>query len=165
MSYATSAQLLLWYGARELVQTATPDDLPLVAGELLRLTILAEDRTGYSNEELAAVDGALERLTAALVDASSLMDAYLMRRYALPLAEGQVTGGGLPRRCGAIARFLLQDDRASAEVKAGYQEALAWMTLVSDGKVALAGESLGAGGAEFAAPARVFDHATLKDFL
>ncbi|MBF0610368.1 MAG: DUF1320 family protein [Magnetococcales bacterium] len=158
MSYATAAQMLEWYGAKELVDTATPDDVMLIAPQLLRLTVEEGNRGSYEEAEVAAADLVLERLQGALEDASILMDAYLMRRYTVPFPAAEQTP--LPRICGSIARFLLQDERATPEVKAAYERSLTWLGMVNEGKFMLSKDS----GPQYENGQRPFAPESFKNF-
>ncbi|MBF0180717.1 MAG: DUF1320 domain-containing protein [Magnetococcales bacterium] len=164
--YATAADLLLWYGARELAQCAVPDDLPAIGADLMRLTIAEGDRTPFTPEEIAAADAGLAAIQAALTDAARLIDSYLATRHTLPLAADLAESSGLSRVCGALARRFLHHDQTPEEVARGYDQALAWLRDVGQGRAELRPPAVatGAGLAAFDASARVFDQETLRGF-
>lgn len=170
MSYATAANLLQWFGAKELAQTATPDDMAMVTAQLLRLTVESGNRDGYSVDELLAADAALTRIIAALDAASSVLDSYLGRRYSLPISEEMVQTSPLPRSCGALARYLLYDDGVPVEVKQRYEFTLGWLRDLTNGNASLGGSSssqssVGVGMADFAQSERIFADGTLQGFV
>lgn len=166
MSYATAADLLLWYGARELAQVAVPDDLSATTPELMRLTIENGDRDLFAPEEIAAADAGLARINRALSDAGLLITSYLAPRHALPLAPELVETTHLPRTCGAITRRLLHNDRVPEEVIKGYDLAMKWLGDLAAGRAELTPTpaATGAGLAAFDAVDRVFDQETLRGF-
>lgn len=166
MNYASTTDLLLWYGAKELAQIAVPDDLPVVGADLLRLTIEAGDLDAFTDERIAAAQVGLTRMERALSDAQQLMNSYLALRYGLPLADALIANSALPRTCGAIARRLLHQDRVPQEVMTGYEMALSWLKDLATGQAELqqGAANIGAGMAAFDASDRVFDFETLRGF-
>ncbi|MEO5345861.1 MAG: DUF1320 domain-containing protein [Magnetococcus sp. YQC-9] len=165
MSYAQSAQMLLWFGARELAQVAVPEEVTPISPELLRLTIEGGSRTAYTVEERAAADAGLLALERALEDAARLMDSHLVLRHPLPLSAEQIAQSPLPRLTGEIARRLLHRDRIPEAVQAGYQRAIAWLGDLAAGKTGIIGGAvIGAGSPAFEAHPRLFDDTTLRGF-
>ncbi|MBF0453263.1 MAG: DUF1320 family protein [Magnetococcales bacterium] len=170
MSFAAPHHLLDWYGAKEMAQIATPDDLALVSAQLLRLTLAEEDRSGFSEEETTAADAALNRMTIALEESSQLIESYLGHRFSLPIAPEMVQSSPLPRACGAMARRLLYDDGVPPEVEQRYTLTLSWLRDLASGQAHL-GSSLttqggvGAGLVDFEAGSPVFDRPTLNQFI
>lgn len=168
-AYATPTDLITWFGAKELAEITGLDDLTPVPPTLLRLTIDAGNRDDFTAEEIAAADAALTRLQSALDDASRLMDAYLARRYTLPLADAVVSASPLPRICGDLARLLLQDDFSPAEPKTRHLRALDWLQDLALGRTELgspaAPQGHTAGLPDFTARDRFFSDANLKGFL
>lgn len=73
-------------------------------------------------------------LTRACEDAQNLIDGYLASRYTLPLVSipALVTVWAAD-----IARFKLWDEKAPEEVRQRYEDALAQLKLLSEGKIAL----------------------------
>lgn len=170
MSYATPDDLLAWYGAKELSEMATPDDLIMVPAALLRLTLEGGDRESYSEEARKAADAAQIRITTTLEEAGFLMDGYLGHRFALPLAAETVLVSPLPRICGAITRYLLQDDGPQLEVEQRYERCLEWLQSLAEGRVILGDGGLspsvsGVGLADFERRDRLFDEQTLSGFV
>ncbi len=169
MSYATAENLLEWYGARELAQVATPDDLTMTPPELMRLTIEGGNRDAFSADEKAAADAALARIDATMDEASLLIDSYLARRYSLPIAIAGVAASPLPRACGAMARRLLYDDGAPQEVVQRYELTLGWLRDLANNQASLGANqetqsNVGAGMADFETKTRIFDAGSLKGF-
>jgi phage gp36-like protein len=141
MPYATQADLEARFGQRELIQ----------------LTDRAIPPTG-------AVDGAV--LNAALADADARIDAYLQGRYTLPLADAPAI---LVQLASDIARYLLQDDRATDEVRRRYGDAIRYLEQVAAGKVSLSpapgGETAVSSDApQYSSAPRVFSAETLGDY-
>lgn len=135
MPYATPTDLL-FFGAQELSQLAAPESR-LVSSELLRATVEAGDRSGYTAEEIAAADAALARLAGVLERASQRIDSYLAPRYRLPLAADLVAGSDLQQACMDVARFLLFEDAPTDTVKDRYDRTIAWLRDLSTGRASL----------------------------
>ncbi|MBF0445037.1 MAG: DUF1320 family protein [Magnetococcales bacterium] len=170
MSYATPQNLLQWYGAKELAQTATPDDLVVVPAQLMRLTIEGGNRDAFSLEEIASADKALERITAALSEATLLIESYISRRYELPITDTVVQGSPLPRSCGAMARRLLYDDAVPQEVEKRYEHTLGWLRDLANNRADLnlnttSQGQVGVGLADFENRERIFDNTLLQGFI
>lgn len=70
----------------------------------------------------------------ALTNASDLMDAYLMGRYALPLANPPAA---LRVHCCGVARYLLMTNNPDERAKSDYAGAMAFLKSVAAGTVAL----------------------------
>ena len=139
MSYCTAAQLLDRYGAKELAEIATPDDLAVVSGPLMRLTVAGGDRSAHGADETAAADAALARIGAAIDQAGRLIDSYLGGRYALPLDGAVVAASPLPAGCGDLARETLHDDRLPEIVARRADAVRRWLRDLADGRVHLEG--------------------------
>ncbi len=73
-----------------------------------------------------------ERIARALEDASAEIDAYLGRRYALPLSSVPAV---IARIACDIARYRLWDDQAPDEVRRRYEDALRFLERVARGEV------------------------------
>lgn len=80
------------------------------------------------------VGGEASRMDRAVADASGLIDGYLARSYALPLAS---VPGMVAAWAADIARYKLWDDRAPDEVRKRYEDALSQLKQVSQGIIAL----------------------------
>lgn len=141
MSYATQTDLETRYGVRELAAITARPGTP--AGE---------------------VDAAVVAL--ALADAAAVVDSYLGVRYATPLplpAPPRV----VDLAC-QIARYRLQEQRASDRVRQDYTDALAFLRDLSGGRATLPGLSLpvppgqGSGVVGVAAPPVTFTDSVLR---
>lgn len=168
MSYTTALDLLTGYGAKELAEIAAPDDLIPVSPELMRRTLSATARDGYSPGEIEAADAAAVRIAAALDEAARLLDSYLARRFSLPLADTVIAAGPLPRVCRDVARRFLYDDQVPEVVTSRHDQALQWLRELASGLVELPGQGevagTATGGPAFSASPRVFDATTLQGF-
>ncbi len=168
MSYCTTNELLLWYGAKELAEIATPDDRVPVSAVLMRLTIESGDRSGFTAEERVAADGAMTRIGAAIDQGRRLVDSHLARRFTLPLAVEVVAESPLPRVCAALVRAFLHENRDNETVINRRESALRWLRDLAAGTVALAGDppvkGVVAGGPAHETGPRVFDERTLSGF-
>ncbi len=109
MPYATAQDLIDRFGVAELTQ----------------LTDIGEPR-------LKAVDSVV--LATALVDASAMIDGYLVGRYALPLATPPET---LRVHCAGIARYQLMRRSPDDRAKADFEAAFAFLGKVAEGKILL----------------------------
>lgn len=146
MPYATVQQLIDRLGPREAVQLS--------------------DRAGTGVQDTTALQRALD-------DASTEMDGYLGRRYALPLANraGSVLvtmPAELRTACIDIARYRMTGTEIveTEGIRTRFKDAIAWLQQAAEGRVQINGGNLllsgpgnpaGVGGASAVrAPARVF---------
>lgn len=139
--YATVADLVLWYGAREMVQFGGADTGAVITPEQLVATVQEDDRSAWAADEVVAADAMLARIQGAINDSGLLMDSYLVRRNHLPLDVGQITSSPVPRICGALTRYALCDNKAPAQVAAQYEHAIQWLQDCARGKIDLPGNS------------------------
>lgn len=107
MTYALKADLETRFGADEILQLA--------------------DRDGSGAVDTGVID-------AALADADNEIDGYLAVRYALPLDS---TPDLVKRLACDIARYRLWKDRASEQVRQGYEDAMNVLKRISAGTVLL----------------------------
>ena len=110
---------------------ATLSDLNEAFGEaeMIRLTVADGELTGPA--DAAKVDRAL-------TDATDLIDSYLRRRYAVPLAAP--VPPAIRRACGVLARFDLAhgDQREPTEqMRLARKDTIAWLEALADGKAEL----------------------------
>ena len=122
--YSSIADMVARFGEAELVRLTTP---------------LGADRV--------AIDGV--RVAQALTDASGLIDSYLRRRYAVPLAAppAEVT-----RAAAVLARYDLAfgPDRApTEETRLARKDVVSWLDGIAAGSVTLDG-AVPAGEASYA---------------
>lgn len=108
MSYATQQDMITRFGEEELVT----------------LTNSAPNAESIDEDVLAL----------ALTDADAEINSYIGGRYKLPLAT---TPSVLVLRACDIARKRLYRERLTETVKDAYDEAVAWLLLVSRGAVVL----------------------------
>lgn len=170
MSYATTHDLLLWFGARELSEVAVPDDRTPITAELLRLSIEGGQRDNFSDDAIETADQALLRIQAVLDEGSRMLDSYLARRYPLPLLDTVVAASPLPRACSVLALAMLYDDQLPDAVDQRQMRVLAWLQELAAGRVDVAPVAATAtsqvlGGPSYAAGPRVFDETTLRGFV
>lgn len=138
MRYLTLLQLAEMPGALELAQVATDKHAAIVEAELMELSLREGDRTSYTADEIAAADAAVARIEQAGTESDDLIDGYIGRRYALPLAS---VPGILITWARAITRYKLHGDRISDAntdpIARDYRDAIKFLTLVSEGKFSL----------------------------
>ena len=150
MAYITHQQLAESPGARELAQVASDEHHPQVAYELMQLTLLGEDRSAWSVEDVELADQALQRIDEARQDADGLINGYLRQRgYALPLTPVHRLVTVWSR---AITRYYLHRHRMTMEsndpIVRDYRDALKLLQQVADGKLSLgADDDLASGSA------------------
>lgn len=111
MSYAVQNDMLVRFGAAELVQ----------------LTDIGTPRTG------AIVTEVLER---AITDASAWIDSYLVGRYALPITDPSALAV-LNLHCCNEARYLLMTAQADEAAVKAHDERIAYLKAVAKGDIAL----------------------------
>lgn len=153
MPYVTLPQLAEIPGALELAQVATDQHAAAVVdATLMELTLRDGDRSTWDPEDVAAADRAAARILQAIEEAGSVIDGYLARRYALPLAT---TPGILVTWARAIVRYKLHSDRITDDrtdpVARDYRDAIRFLELVAAGKFSLGVEdpTTGANSSEF----------------
>lgn len=90
----------------------------------------------YGTDELEQRESALPAgaVSQALLDADALINGYLTSRYALPLSS---VPENLPQIACAIARYQLLGDAATERARNDYQDAVAWLKDVANGRVKL----------------------------
>lgn len=172
--YCTPAQLADAKLARELAQVATPESAPVITDALMEATLRGEDRSAFSQEDVAIADAARTHIEKALADADGVIDGYLRTRkpvpYTVPLDPVPEIVSVWARW---IARYLLHKDRVSTNeqqdpIVRDYKEALRFLQLVAEGKFSLGGldplPPAGAGMPQVCAPERVFTQETLRDY-
>lgn len=140
MSYATQTDLETRYGVRELAAITARPGTP--AGE---------------------VDAVVVAL--ALADADAVVDSYLGVRYAVPLAS-PAPARVVDLAC-QIARYRLQEQRASDRVRQDYMDAMGFLRDLAAGRATLPGVPLpldpgqASGVVGVAAPAVTFSDSVL----
>lgn len=77
------------------------------------------------------------KLTAAIDDAEGLANAYLSKRYCVPVAAGSL----IKRVVADIARFHLFENLASAEVRERYDDQLKFLKDIAANRADLSGAS------------------------
>ncbi|VFR34622.1 Phage protein [plant metagenome] len=137
MPYILPLDLAKRPGARELAQVATREDAPIVDDALMEATLRGQDRAAWSAEQLAAADDALERIVDATVEASSVIDGMVGKRYPLPLVNSPLVTGWAR----SIARYLLHKGRTSMDkdsvIVRDYDNAMRLLGMVADGRMNL----------------------------
>lgn len=112
---------------------ATIDDLVAAFGESEVTRLTAPE----GNLE-APVDEA--KALRAVTEASDLIDSYLARRYALPLAMPYPPA--IVRACGVLARFQLahgEQREPTEQMRLDRKETIAWLDKLADGSAVLPG--------------------------
>lgn len=138
MPYINYVQLHDSPGARELAEVASDEHQPMVPYELMELSLLGDDRSAFSAEQIALADEALARIDEAIADAQGLIDGFLqLRNLTLPITP-------VPRLltlwCRAITRYFLHKHRPlenDSTIVRDYKDALKLLQQVADGKLAL----------------------------
>jgi len=136
--YVTLTELAQIPGALELAQVASDQHGAVVDAELMELSLLAADRSAYTAPEIAAADAALVRITQAMTEAQSVIDGYLGKRYALPLATVPTILATWAR---SITRYRLHANRISDDrtdpIARDYRDAIKFLEQVAAGKFSL----------------------------
>ncbi|GAB0119477.1 gp436 family protein [Acidisoma sp. 7E03] len=114
MAYAAVQDLIARYGEAELISLTTP-----------------------SGQDLTQIDQV--RVGLALDNASSEIDSYLRRRYAVPLVTPDKA---VIEACCKLARYDLAsgpNTTPTDAMRAGRKDAIAWLTAITTGQVTLDG--------------------------
>ena len=109
MAYATQADMDKRYGEQLLVEL-----------------------TDRALEPAGEIDAAI--LSAALDDASALIDSYAGKRYKLPISPAPIV---LRNVCCALAFYDLHRGRYAEETRVAYDDALRTLTNISNGTIKL----------------------------
>jgi phage gp36-like protein len=112
MAYATVADMVLRFGAAEMIRASTPDGA----------------------EAVAVVDAPICQK---LDDASALIDTYLRKRYRVPL---DVAPAEVSRACCLLARYDLStggERQPSELVRTDREEVISWLGKIARGEVVL----------------------------
>lgn len=90
----------------------------------------------YGTDELEQRESMLSAgaVDQALQDADSRINGYLASRYSLPLS---VVPDDLPQVACALARYQLLGDAATERARKDYEDAMAWLKDVANGRVKL----------------------------
>lgn len=124
MMYATVADMVARFGPDEIIRLSTP-----------------------SGQDLVGVQSA--PVLTALEEASSQIDSYLRRRYAVPL---DVVPAEILRATCHLARYDLQmgeQKEPSEQARLARKEAIEWLTKITEGKVVLDLQQVPAGDESF----------------
>ena len=126
--------------------------------------------TRFTAREIETLTGGTEIdpavVAAAIEDASGEIDAYLGRRFRVPLTRPPAV---VKMACAQIARYRLCDERTHAETDARYRQIIELLNDIADGRISLgdgeAEAALGAVSVRHHAPPPAFDAATQDNFL
>ncbi|RKZ65127.1 MAG: hypothetical protein DRR16_21695 [Candidatus Parabeggiatoa sp. nov. 3] len=135
--YITSSQLIVFFGALEIAQLATPLRYFAITPELLILTSNEEDRSGYTAEEIEAANETLAVVEEAITYASQEMDSYFVKNYNLPLSENILETNPISGFCGDIVRYRLSKSHPKQEIKDRYESCLRWLRDIATGKAGI----------------------------
>jgi phage gp36-like protein len=140
VSYATLQQLASAYGSIELTQKLN-DELPLLTEQMLN-DYCGDALPGeYTEDELAIIASAAERVDAVLSRQSQFMDSFIAKRYTLPLSDTVIANSPLNECCLVLSRAAMSDDANNlSEVMANERDYWrAWLKQVAKGDVVLVG--------------------------
>ncbi|PKL96793.1 MAG: DUF1320 domain-containing protein [Gammaproteobacteria bacterium HGW-Gammaproteobacteria-8] len=136
--YVSLAQLARIPGSLELAQVASEAHGAVVDAQLMELTLTAGDRSSYSAEQIADADAALAVIEQASIEADSVINGYLGKRYTLPLANPPDILSTWAR---AITRNRLHANRISDPqsdpIARDYRDAIKFLEQVAAGKFSL----------------------------
>lgn len=153
MAYADRDALAARCGLERLAQAAAPDE-PGVDGAVLAKALAGGSLSGESAAVRAAAAAALARIDRELEDASAAIDGWIGARHPrLP----EPAPAPLPAYCVDIARWALLGGGEDSEERRAHDDALRWLRLVGEGRIALApsgGARAGGARAKALAPER-----------
>lgn len=137
MPYLTLAQLSEKPGASELAQVATAQHRKVVAPELMELTLLSGDRSGFDVEAIAVADDALARIIEIVAEVDQSIDSYIRRR--VPTVPVVPAPAVLTRIARAFVRYELHKDVLSGDdpIVRDYKDKRSLLEAIRDGKVTL----------------------------
>lgn len=136
--YATVTDLLLRYGADEIVELLA-DEAGDLTIEVLKAVMNKENTSAFSDGEIAAASNAFDRMLAVLEQASREIDSYVGTRYGVPLEQSKIVATPVQRCCLALARADLADDgdNLSEGLEKDRDHWRGWLLKVSTGKATL----------------------------
>lgn len=141
--YATAQRYLQRYGTTEATQLLADEDR-LLTEALLKDALNVVQGTGTwggnpTGPEQTAAMNAVDRLLRQLTVSTNLIDGYISKRVALPLAPATTAATTLEDCCLALARCGLADDadNATERMDACCKQWRAWLVDVANGRVEL----------------------------
>jgi len=138
--YSTVLQLINAFGAVETARVCDGDSAPfLVTAELFTAAAKGESLEGASEEEIAATAAAIERAQSALRRATQRMDSYLGQAVELPLAAEVIEANSIEDVCLNFTRYILNDNRATEEIRSRYKDDESWLKSIANGSAKLIG--------------------------
>jgi phage gp36-like protein len=168
MTYATVADLINRYSAEELAQVADRGIPRIVTPELLTAVANQTSLDGFTAEQLAAADAAIDSINVALNDATDTIHSYLAARYGMPLASVPPI---ITRTVCDLARYYLFKDQVTERMTQAHNAATKWLEQARDGKVTIGIAPIGgqqpetSNGAEMHSSETVFNRDRSKGFI
>jgi len=146
--YTSPLAMMQQFGVQRLTKYASPIDavvIKVVPAAVLRAAIVGGDMSPYSDEQVELANAALVRIQENITAAESVVNAYLIRRYQVPLSISLLTANQelLSRHTNSIARYLLAAHKPSVAIKSAYDTAISWLDDITSGT--RGGLSLGEG--------------------
>lgn len=146
--YTSPLAMMQQFGVQRLTKYASPIDtvvIKVVPAAVLRTIIVGGDTSSYPDEQVDLANAALLRIQENITAAESVVNAYLIRRYQVPLSASLLTANQelLSRHTNSIARYLLAAHKPSTTIKSAYDTAISWLDNITNGT--RGGLSLGEG--------------------
>ncbi len=138
--YTTASQLLDRYGAESLAELGGQKLPDAVVPECLQALIEETSTSGYTVQQIADAQAALDAITAAISDAQHFIDSYLGKHLTLPLDQAVIDTSVIPRQAAIIVRHDLMIHGADEQTENNYKNAVAWLRDVSKGMAAIGAE-------------------------
>jgi phage gp36-like protein len=136
--YTSPLALMKQYGVPRLAKYASPIDsvnIKITPGPLLYTVITGGDVSGFSNEQRELAAQSLIRIEDSITAAESAVNAYLVRRYQVPLSEQLLTANIklIRRHTNAIARYMLAAHKMNAAIELAYNDSISWLDDITNG--------------------------------
>ena len=136
--YTSPLELMQQYGIPRLAKYATPIDvvvLKVIPSALMQLVIIGGDVSGFTQEQRDLAARALTRIEDSITAAESTVNAYLVRRYQVPLSSQLLIANTklLRRHTNAIARYMLAAHKMNQAIERAYTDSINWLDDITTG--------------------------------
>lgn len=130
--YTSPLAMMQQFGVQRLTKYASPIDavvIKVVPAAVLRAVIVGGDTSSFSDDQVELANNALVRIQDNIQAAESVVNAYLIRRYQVPLSTTLLEANQklLSRHTNSIARYLLAAHKPSVTIRSAYDASIGWL--------------------------------------
>ena len=136
--YTSPLELMKQYGIPRLAKYASPIDtitIKIITPALMRAVITGGDVSGFTSEQQDLATRSLMKIEDSITAAESTVNAYLVRRYRVPLSSQLLTANAklLRRHTNAIARYMLAAHKMNPTIELAYNDSISWLDGITNG--------------------------------